>query len=289
MSIKKLKSLTRGFTLIELLVVISIIGMLSSVVLVSLNSARDKGQVAASKRFSTHSRTALYDNRLLYIDFDENGTSIQGKLVGSATLNLEAAVVADADLHSRGYQLNVGSANSPALTVNNSLIGSAYFSSDYSFSLWYKPISGSLLSDRTIMGIDSGTNVGKSAIRIAPGTGRIIAFFAGGARSLTGPVYKNNQWHHILVSVAKVNSNNTSVVNVKLYVNGKLVDSENNFSITTPILNQNLLSVGGACCTSYRALGNIDEVAMYDSPLTAREVEYIYAEGAAKRNIAITN
>ncbi len=70
------KRLNQGFTLIELLVVIAIIGILSSVVLASLNTARGKGADSAVKSNlnSIRSQAELYyhDNNNAYGTFAVN-------------------------------------------------------------------------------------------------------------------------------------------------------------------------------------------------------------------------
>ena len=81
-----MKKYTKGFTLIELLVVIAIIGILASVVLASLSTARNKGADAAAKgaMSSLRSQAELY--------YGDHGNSY-GPSIGSAC-NTAASVFA---------------------------------------------------------------------------------------------------------------------------------------------------------------------------------------------------
>jgi len=78
----------KGFTLIELLVVIAIIGILSSVVLASLNTARDKGADAAVKANLANSRAQA---ELFYDEQDPTAYTAVCTGTGGISANVAAA------------------------------------------------------------------------------------------------------------------------------------------------------------------------------------------------------
>ena len=63
---------TKGFTLIELLVVISVISLMSTIILGSLNDAREKGRIAAGQKFGASLHHAIGDELVGEWKFDQD-------------------------------------------------------------------------------------------------------------------------------------------------------------------------------------------------------------------------
>ena len=126
-----------GFTLIELLVVIAIIGILASVVLASLNTARQKGSDAAVKsnvNTVATQATLFYDSGETYDAFDDGaGNPDECPLPGTAGTSVfhdptvEAAIAAAALDSGGGATFCISAAPEYAVAVTRPAGSSSIF------------------------------------------------------------------------------------------------------------------------------------------------------------------
>ncbi|OHA71079.1 MAG: hypothetical protein A3E07_02930 [Candidatus Wildermuthbacteria bacterium RIFCSPHIGHO2_12_FULL_45_9] len=283
----------RGFTLIELLVVIAIIGLLASIVTVSLSSSQDRAKQAKIESFASQVHHALAADAVGIWKFEENGITvadisgnkINGSLSNAAARQSDAqcglgfgGCLNLADTYSVGFGDPVSLRIQKEITISawirtsgDTTSGGGAIVSKYvdGNNFWYQlavggtAIFGTVPANYIAFAVSSGTVPNANAnIVVSP------ASIADG------------KWHHV-VGTFKPNDM------VRLYIDGQLVDGESTTLTTIGATSTAAVSVKiGNSNYPGTFNGFVDEVGIYARTLTAGDVGYLYAQGLKKLQIA---
>ncbi|MFH1657192.1 MAG: LamG-like jellyroll fold domain-containing protein [bacterium] len=265
---------SKAFTLIELLVVISIIGLLASIVLASLEGGEQRAITGKAMSFSHTVRVSLGSDLVGEWKFEEgsgitakdsSGSDNHGTLVNSPQW---VAGIFGKALEFNGSTNYVRVPDSQDLRIENEITLEAWVNSkdlDRSSYIINKRHSSSTLAWRSYT-IGCGSNKFRFYISDASQTYTLY----------TNNTYNGNEWHHI---VGTWDGNN-----MRIYVNA----SEDGLMPKTGSIpyDTNYLYIGGFDSTP-EFIGTIDEVRIYDHALDMAEIQQLYAEGAVEHSLVL--
>lgn len=268
--IEKHKSGCEGFTLIEILVVIAIIGVLASVVLASLNSARERGRIAAGMQFDS----SMYHSIGAYIvgkyDIEEG--------IGT-TINDSSGFGNNGTIGTPGTSWSTDTYSQVKSKYSLSFNGTDYFTtsrgfglanSNFTISEWIKTTSAN--GQMYTVANASGGN----GYRFGLGNGVIVFLIGNGAYTeLSCGTKKANDgnWHNIAGVFDRINGK------FNCYIDGSYSGTTNISYFTN--MNDSAPQIGkGVCCTPF--VGSLDDVRIYSTNLDGVSIESIYNEGKNK-------
>jgi prepilin-type N-terminal cleavage/methylation domain-containing protein len=282
----KVFSKNHGFTLIELLVVISIIGLLSSIILVALNGARQKGQIAGVQEFVDNNYHAIGDNLLFWYRFnsgdisgntvkDMSGNNNNGTLVGSPN------TITPSYIGSAGSALQLNGINqyvtAPSVTFPAG-------SNGFTISIWVN--IGTNNGSEPLVDDDNSSIPGTYRLEIGGTIDNVdssckVFFYTGvfdyeifGSKNLC-----DNEWHNITATLIVSNGTET----VKIYTDGKpdgnsMSRSNDNDDFSTNIVVQ-YTNIG-------RSGEEIDDVMLFNASLPLAQIQELYVAGLPEHQLA---
>jgi len=276
--LEKMKS--KSFTLLELLVVITIIGILSSIVVVSMSGSADTAEIAKGKSYAQQLYALLGHEAVLNLNFNENAydscpdekdlCDLSGYKNNGIIYNNEAVFVPSGI---DGYALSFDGSNDRV-----DLSGNLKLTNDTALSLWMKleedigagshsyypgifsAGSGGSYNDFITFAYDSGNR-----IKYEDASG---ATFSSGAFS-----YSTGDWIFIVITMDDDRK-------PTFFING---EQKENTGGPSNYLSLNYLARGYAGASYDGAFkGLIDEVKVYSTALPLSEIKKQYAHGLKK-------
>lgn len=276
---------SEGFTLIELLVVISLIGMLASVIIASLSTARNKGKVGAGLLFADNTYHALGSDAIGIFNFNNGVAGDNADMVDSSG-NIGVDISAYCGSAGNSVKKSADTSAGSGLSINIASLQYCFLNLDprpilsgngYSFSIWVKPVN--VLAYKPFLLTTTNTidlEVDASYIKFMTGyketSGNIMKL------QVPSSIISPGVWNNLAGSI------NYSTNEAVLYFNGSQV-GKTTVSGTGPSLKK-ISSIHLGVNTFLTGNLLLDDFFLYNQSMTAYDARSIYASGLKTHQLA---
>jgi prepilin-type N-terminal cleavage/methylation domain-containing protein len=246
-----------AFTLIELLVVIAIIGILSGLIVVTMNGVTDKANIAKAQVFNNSLRNALMLNLVSEWKLEGNANDSWGS--NNGTLNGTTAVSSCV----YGACRDFNGTNTDYISVGNP--SSIVSLQSGAISLWFK--SDDVSNEKPLFGVYNATYVILET-RISK-----MKIDAGGNQATGSTTLKTGSWYNAVYS--------SDGTNWKLYLNGKqeTLTIAGTDGVWFGDVSSGNCYIAAFTPSSLYFDGSLDEIRMYNAPVPTSEVRIMYYSG----------